>query len=205
MNPREAWARGHASTDGRRELSKILVAYATTEGQTRKIAQAAADCAARLGGEVRLVDLADAPQDFDPGESGVVFIAASLHGGRYQSSARHFAKKHAAILNTRRSAFISVSLSAISGEQGDEEGAERCARRFLDETGWTADETYHAAGALRFSDYDFFKRWIMRQIAKSHGYDASADAEFTDWRALDTFVEGFLSATAQSGEGAAKL
>jgi menaquinone-dependent protoporphyrinogen oxidase len=88
-------------------------------------------------------------------------------------------------------------LSAAAGEHGDEESVERCAQKFLYETGWAAREVHHAAGALRFTQYDFFKKWIMRQIAKSQGYDASGeDVEFTDWRALDAFVESFVSASA---------
>lgn len=173
------------------------MAYATTEGQTRKIAQAVADCVVRLGDEARLVDLADAPEDLDPADFDIVFVAASVHAGRYQSAARHFVKKQLAALNAHPSAFISVSLSAVAGEHGDEESTERCAHKFLDETGWAARDVHHAAGALRFTRYDFFKKWIMRQIAKSHGYGASGeDIEFTDWRALDAFVEGLVSAKA---------
>jgi hypothetical protein len=37
----------------------------------------------------------------------------------------------------------------------------------------------------------------MKQIAKSRGYDATGeDVEFTDWRALDAFVAGFVAAEA---------
>lgn len=176
-------------------MAMILIAYATTEGQTRKVAQAVADVVTGRGDDARLVDLVEAPKNLDPADFDVVFVAASIHAGHYQSAARHFVRSHADKLAVRPSAFISVSLSAVAGEQGGEEDAERCARKFLDETGWAPREVYHAAGALRFSRYDFLKKWIMRQIARSHGYRTHGeDVEFTDWRALDTFVAGFLSA-----------
>lgn len=46
-----------------------------------------------------------------------------------------------------------------------------------------------------FSQYDFFKRWIMRRIAREKGTpsDTSQDYEFTDWLALDGFVDDFLA------------
>ncbi|MGY6661025.1 MAG: flavodoxin domain-containing protein [Glycocaulis sp.] len=176
-------------------MRRILMAYATTEGQTRKIAQAVADSVKRLGEEAVLVDLAAVPKALDPAEFDAVFVAASLHAGRYQSAARHFVKSNADKLAARPTAFISVSLSAAAGEHSDAESAEACTRKFLHEAGWTPKAIHQAAGALRFTQYDFFKRWIMKQIAKSQGHAASGDdVEFTDWQALETFVNHFLRA-----------
>jgi menaquinone-dependent protoporphyrinogen oxidase len=52
---------------------------------------------------------------------------------------------------------------------------------------------HHAAGALKYLEYDFFKRALMRQIARKEGasVDTSRDHEFTDWEALDAFVQEF--------------
>ena len=39
------------------------------------------------------------------------------------------------------------------------------------------------------------KRFVMKRIAKAHGqaHDTSKDYEFTDWEALDTFINDFLT------------
>jgi len=63
------------------------------------------------------------------------------------------------------------------------------------ETGWRPQATHHAAGALLFTQYDFFKRWAMRLIAlqRNANVDTHADTEYTDWQALTRFVEDFLA------------
>ena len=59
---------------------------------------------------------------------------------------------------------------------------------------------HHAAGALRFTEYDFFKRWIMRSIAEKEGHtvDTGKDIEYTDLAALKDFVEDFLGKAVQA-------
>jgi menaquinone-dependent protoporphyrinogen oxidase len=53
---------------------------------------------------------------------------------------------------------------------------------------------HHAAGALKYTEYDFFRRWMLKRIAKKEGgpVDTSLDHEFTDWDALDAFVRTFV-------------
>jgi menaquinone-dependent protoporphyrinogen oxidase len=47
------------------------------------------------------------------------------------------------------------------------------------------------AGALLSTKYNFLIRFVMRRIAKKAGAetDTSRDYEYTDWVALDHFVE----------------
>jgi menaquinone-dependent protoporphyrinogen oxidase len=61
-----------------------------------------------------------------------------------------------------------------------------------------------AAGAFRFTRYDFFKRWAMKLIAAQKGIDAdtSKDLELTDWPALDAFVKEFLADLAKTSDAA---
>ena len=51
------------------------------------------------------------------------------------------------------------------------------------------------AGALAYSKYNIFVRFIMKRIARRAGAptDASRDYEFTNWPALDRFVEGLTA------------
>ena len=64
------------------------------------------------------------------------------------------------------------------------------------ESGWKPAMIHHAAGALRFTQYDFFKRWMMKRIASHENAptDTSRDHEFTDWTALASFTTDFLKA-----------
>jgi menaquinone-dependent protoporphyrinogen oxidase len=173
---------------------KVLVLYGTTEGQTKKIASSIADRLTGSGHAVSLVDANEVPPSLDPARFDAVLIAASLHVGRYQASVVHFAKAHHAALNARPSAFIAVSLAAAGGDPEDAAGLDKCVKDFLAETQWTPRRMDHAAGAFRYTQYDFFKRWAMKYIAYRKGQptDTSRDYEYTDWDALGRFVDDFI-------------
>jgi menaquinone-dependent protoporphyrinogen oxidase len=49
-------------------------------------------------------------------------------------------------------------------------------------------------GALRYTQYGFLKRFLMKQISRRHNgpTDTSRDYEFTDWQRVDRFVERVL-------------
>ena len=58
-----------------------------------------------------------------------------------------------------------------------------------------ADCEHNAAGALKYVEYDYFKRWMMKRIAEEEDgpTDTSRDHELTDWPALDEFVDAFVN------------
>jgi menaquinone-dependent protoporphyrinogen oxidase len=172
---------------------KFLILYGTTEGQTRKIAEFAADRLKKQGEYVTLAEAAQAPWDLRPNEFDAAILAASLHAGAYQEPLIKYAQTHQARLNHMPSAFLSVSLSAAGREPDELKGIADCAERFKRETGWTPGEVHHIAGAFRFTEYDFFKRWVMRLIAWEKGVKVgpSQELELTDWDALTKIVDGF--------------
>lgn len=92
--------------------------------------------------------------------------------------------------------FIVFPLSLAAAIPGDEhqEEARRYVDEFLAETGWRPDRTLCVAGALLFTQYDFFKRLIMKLIARHEGVDTDAkvDHEYTDWNEVTLFTETFL-------------
>jgi menaquinone-dependent protoporphyrinogen oxidase len=185
---------GRTASEGSEAMAKILIVYATTEGQTRKIAEFVADHLTRRADQVTLLDATDARKDLDLSAFDAVFLAASVHMTRHHAAATDFAKAHAAALTELPAAFISVSLHAYGDDPEDEEEARQYVDIFCAETGWLPTAVHYAAGALRFTRYDFFKRWMARQVAKERGItpDPNGDLEFTDWRALTAFVDDFL-------------
>lgn len=173
---------------------RILICYGTTEGQTRKIADFIADIVKRRGHEPAVFD-ATAVSDLEPSRSGAAILAGSVHMGRYQSALLHRISRWRTELNAMPSAFISVSMSAASEDSHDRAEVDEICQKMLRETGWTPKATHHAGGAIRFSEYDFFKRWVARMVARQMRRDArpGEDQEYTDWPALAAFVESFLS------------
>ncbi|MBS0124146.1 flavodoxin domain-containing protein [Thetidibacter halocola] len=165
----------------------ILIAYATTEGQTARIAEFAADSLRAEGRDVSLLRLeagtVPAPDPFD-----AAILAGSVHAGHLQPALIAFAKTQAARLNAMPSLFLQVSLAAAGEEEDEWDDLRRIAARFVEESGWTPDRVEHVAGALNFPEYNFVVAWVMRRIARSHGveFDPHGVTEFTDWEALRT-------------------
>jgi menaquinone-dependent protoporphyrinogen oxidase len=127
-------------------------------------------------------------------------LAGSLHVGRFQSPLVRYARGRSETLNARPSAFISVSLCAAGLNPHDWEGLEQCVTRFQHETQWTPTQIHNAAGAIRYSHYDFFKRLAMQFIAAQHGQTgvASGDHDFTDYDALKSFLLNFAGQCQQA-------
>jgi menaquinone-dependent protoporphyrinogen oxidase len=178
----------------------VLVAYATTEGQTRKIAHESAIRIRDCGHTVQLYDTATfaelKPSDFD-----AVIVAASIHHGYHQDSLIDFAIAHREQLNARPNAFISVSLSAVLEQEKAE--AQRYVDEFVIATGWQPRKILKLGGALRLSTYDYFQEQVVKFVVmkRSRPETTQADHEFTDWRALSRFVDEFLEIASLGSRG----
>jgi len=170
---------------------RFLIVYGTTEGQTRKIACFMADMLLHAKHEVTIADASDDPPSPE-GYDGAM-IGGSLHMHKYQSSVKHYILHHVKILNKMQGSFFSVCLAVASGMEEEHREAERLTHDFLEQTGWKPSMTAQVAGALKYTQYDFFKRLIMKMISKREGHsiDTSHDYEYTDWEAVKKFVSDF--------------
>ena len=172
----------------------ILVGYATVEGQTRKIAEAVASAVEAAGDRALLFDISSGGE-YAVAHPAAAILCAPVHAARYPAAFARFVRQEAAWLNSVPSAFVSVSL-LIRSEFGEErEEATQFPDHLFEESGWKPGMIHHAAGALRYTEYDFFKRWIIRRMAEHEHAptDVSRDHEFTDWTALSAFVADFLA------------
>lgn len=181
---------------------RYFIAYATVEGQTRKIAQSIADTIEKGGDKVLMMNVSDLFEYTLEQPDGVI-LCAPIHAGRYPSAFTDFVHREAEWLNAVPSAFVSVTLSIVSENEDERIEARGFADGLAAESGWQPSLVHHAAGALRYVEYDFFKRWMARHLADSRGAptDSSRDYEFTDWEALAAFVEDFIRLTAKAEPG----
>lgn len=168
---------------------KILICYATTEGQTRKIARFCADTLFARGHSVELLPVAQA-DPIDLAVFDAVILAGSVHLGRLQADLSDFVTAHGEMLNTMPTLFLVVSLAAAGQDPKDRHELDRIVSDFCDAAGWTPGATQHVAGAFRFSEYDFFKSLAMRYIASQYGQtvDPHMDKEYTDWSTLSELL-----------------
>lgn len=172
----------------------ILVGYATVEGQTRKIAEAVAAAVEGGGDRALLFDIGSG-DEYAVGHPEAAILCAPVHAARYPAAFSAFVRQEAPWLNGVPSAFVSVSLLIRSEFEEERDEAMHFPDVLLGESGWKPAEIHHAAGALRYTEYDFFKRWIIRRMAEHENAptDVSRDHEFTDWAALAAFVGDFLA------------
>ena len=175
-------------------MTRILIAYDTTEGQTGKLAQHVAGAIASSGQEVQVIDIRRLPTGFTLDGYDAIVIGASIHLGKHSRQLSGFVGHHVARLNAVHSGFFSVSLSA-AGSQKEQADASRFVEEFLTQAGWNPAIKATFAGGLLYREYGFLKRWLMKKIARSAGKDTdtSRNHEYTDWNAVDQFVTGFLA------------
>ncbi|NRG19753.1 protoporphyrinogen oxidase [Rhizobiales bacterium] len=174
-------------------MVQVLVAFASSEGQTRKISERIASRLRDRGAGVQLVDVM---KNDDPALEpfNAALLAGSLHVGHHQEELVRFVKSHREALCGVPTGFVSVSLSAHGTLNEDVAAAHGCVADFFEMAGWKADCTHLAAGAVRDTRLGFLKRWILHRILRTKGVEmpASGVLEFTDWKAVDAFVDQFL-------------
>jgi len=170
----------------------VPVFYATSEGQTRRIAERLVATFHDLGCSSRAIDVASADADqVDWGHVRAAIVGASLHAHRHQRSADAFVRRHGGDLNGHPSAFFSVSLAAASASPQERASAAQLARAFPSAGGWHPDETMCVAGRLAYTQYGVLTRFIMKRIARRHGAptDTSRDHEFTNWEEVTRLAD----------------
>jgi menaquinone-dependent protoporphyrinogen oxidase len=175
---------------------EVPVFYATTEGQTHRIAERLAERLNQQGVDSRAFDVdGDLARSIDWVHVRGVLVGASLHAGRYQSAAGRFVRSHAAQLNLVPSAFVAVSLSAASSNADEVAAAKALAAAFPRDHGWRAGSVVSVAGRLAYTRYNFFVKQMMKRIARKQGAptDTRRDYEFTNWQKIDQFADRFAA------------
>ena len=169
-------------------MSRILVLYGTTEGQTAKVARCLGDTLQANGVSADVVE-AGAAWPSPDGYDGVL-VAASIHAGGYQRAVHRWVHEHAQALNDKPSAFLSVCLGILQHTPKAQEDLAEIVNRFLTATGWHPATVKQVAGALPYSKYNWLTRWTMVRIVRKAGgdTDTSRDYEYTDWADLRGFA-----------------
>jgi menaquinone-dependent protoporphyrinogen oxidase len=176
-------------------MASILILYGTSEGQTAKIADHIAGVLRDHGHTVEVVDSGQLPEDFEPTEYDAVLVGASIHGGKHQSAVRMFVTTYRGDLTTRPTAFFQVCLTATRPDEEGQAEAAGYVTTFVEDTGWRPDRIAIFGGALRYSEYGFLKRLVLKQIVKdiTGDTDTSRDYEYTDWDEVETFAADFAT------------
>jgi menaquinone-dependent protoporphyrinogen oxidase len=184
-------------------MKPILIVYATREGHTRRVAEHIVEAMHHRGLQAELHDARTIDQPVDLSRFSAAILGGSLHLGRHEKELVKFIQRERPQLERLPTAFLSVSLAEAGAEDetltperralAAKGVAERMDALFA-ETGWHPDRAKPVAGALMYSKYNLLVRWVMKRIAKSYGAstDTAHDRVYTDWEALDRFVDDFV-------------
>jgi menaquinone-dependent protoporphyrinogen oxidase len=179
-------------------MTKILIAYGTTEGQTARIADQLAELMRSRGLQADALNLKVSQRASIDGYDAVV-VGGSIHMGKHQEDVVEFVRKNQADLERLPSAFFSVSLAA----NGDLPNAEAYVENFVQETGWRPSKVGLFSGALLYRQYGFFKRYMMKRIVRDKpggmSLDTSRDYVYTDWDQVQRFAEDFVERLVPKG------
>lgn len=171
-------------------MAKLLVWYATHEGQTLKILERMVSLFPEL--DVEWCRLEDDPR----GELAIydkVLVGASIRYGHFPKALDFQVKRHAAELAKCHAAFMGVCLTARKPEKS-EPHSNLYVRKWLARSPWQPEYCAVFAGALRYSRYRWWQSLIIQFIMLLTGgsTDKTKDIEFTDWQRVDAFALHFF-------------
>lgn len=170
----------------------LLIAFATVEGQTAKIARFITDLAKNAGFDAKLINTDEMLSHVSLDDVVKVILLAPVHERKHPKSFEAFVASNRDALMKRKSLVLSVGLKAAFASGREE------ARDYLDEmllrTGFEPNATALIAGAVRPENYGYFEREILQHVVLlGRKIDPREGArEFTDWDELTLIVIEFL-------------
>lgn len=175
-------------------MTAVLIAFASREGQTRKICVRAARQIEAAGCSTQLIDLSLGAPDTHVGTCDAAIVAGSVHRGRMDQTLMSFLMRNGAVLGRVPSAFISVSLSAASVDAGARAAIDEITSQVLHDVGWQPDRVLHVAGAVELDALNLLERCAVHAVMQHRGVDLEAHGrtELTDWDALAAFIDELL-------------
>ena len=172
----------------------VLIVYGSKEGQTAKIAEYIAQIIRSQGLQASAYSGKEIRADFSTDAFDAAIVGGSIHMENYPGYLREFVKNHRDWLNKVPSAFFTVCMAIQSQNANEREEGRYYGERFIKTTRWhpTLIETF--AGAVKYTQYNFITRFIMKRIAKREGgsTDTTHDHEYTDWDAVARFTNLYV-------------
>lgn len=161
---------------------KTLILYLTTDGQTKRIAEA---MAAEIQHEHSVLSLRahENISGYELDNYDQIVIAASIRYGHFDKVLYRFVSKYWELLNRKQSVFVSVNLTARKENRKTPE-TNTYTRKFFEKVQWKPNHVEVIAGALYYPRYSFFDRIMIQLIMKltKGETDASKEYEYTDWQ-----------------------
>jgi len=169
-------------------MSRILIAYSTVDGHTRRICERMQRLLEGGGHAVTLASLSGAQRP-DARQFDKVVIGASIRYGKHRQEVFDFIGQQRLALDDRPSAFFTVNAVARKPGKDTPEGSPYV-RSFRKLTSWRPRLVGVFAGKIDYRRYGFVDRQVIRFIMwLTHGpTDLQACVDFTNWDQVDAFA-----------------
>jgi menaquinone-dependent protoporphyrinogen oxidase len=181
-------------------MSRILLPFASSNGQTQRIAETLAMHLRQRGHEVELVDaLAMTPPS--PVDYDAAVIGSRVQMGRHANPIVEYMVRYRAELAAMPSAFFSVSMSAATANCGDD--PEHYLAQLFERVKMRPTTAVALGGGLPYRRYGWVMRMVMKAISKRAGHptDTTKNHDCTDWNAVAAFarqIDAMLPAAVRS-------
>ena len=174
------------------ESKKILILYASVDGQTLKIANFIVDQFNEKGQEVSIFEInsfEDKLENFDK-----IIIGCSIRYGVHHKSVVDFINQHKKSLDIHQSVFFSVNLVARKPEKNQAD-TNPYVIKFFKTISWKPAIVEVFAGKLDYKKYPFFDRIMIQFIMwmTKGPTDRNIKIEYTDWDRVKAFSDKVLA------------
>lgn len=170
-----------------------LLLHSSTDGQTKKIVLKIAEQLRSVGRQCDIRDLNN-EKNINVIAYEKVLVGASIRYGHFNKVLLRFATTHQNQLNSMKTAFFAVNLTARKeGKNSPETNA--YTRKFLEKSPWQPSLKSVFAGALMYPQYGWFDKTMIRFIMKMTDgpTDPKTEIEYTDWDKVSQFAKEFDS------------
>lgn len=179
----------------------VLIAFGSKYGQTRKIAVRISSSIWEAGAETELWQIGEGQPKLALSSYDAIVIGSAVFGGKHMRVVEKFIRANRDLLANVHSAFFSVSGSAGGQTEAERNEAAGYIDQLVKRTGWSPRMRSAFGGALSFSKYGWFIRFVVGRVLKAEGktVDPTRDLEFTDWVSVDRFARDVASTLLLAG------
>jgi menaquinone-dependent protoporphyrinogen oxidase len=173
---------------------KLLIVYASQEGQTAKIAHHVENYLTELVDTVEVAEVSAIPPNFAVASYDAVMVAAPIYAQHHLPGVSEFVKTHRETLRLIPTVFVSVSLAAADLKLKTNQALKQLVDLFLEEIEWEPTRIELVAGSLVYSHYSLLKRFMLYWIMRRAGVrtKTSQDYEYTDWEEVEAVAMRFF-------------
>ncbi len=176
-------------------MAHVLILYATSEGQTAKIAGEMVNHLREMGVGATRKDLESWPGIYEASDFDAIIIGASVHFHQYPKEIVAWIETNLETLQNRPNAFYSVSLSEAETSDDGNARVEDYLTRLIDHTSWQPDYVASFAGAMRYNELNGVRQRVGQFVSWRTGgeTDVTQDNEYTEWEHVRMFSAEFAN------------